>query len=392
MKNGCVLKGGVGSGKSRTALAYFFLKECGGSLKVNGKGNKGPMARPRDLYIITTAKKRDARDWEEECADFGLSIYRDASFDSVKVTVDSWNNILQYEEYSDAFFIFDEQRLVGSGAWTKAFLNIAKKNHWIMLSATPGDNWMDYIPIFVANGFYKNRTEFLRTHVVFSRFSKFPKVDRYVETGRLERLRRRILVEMPVEKHTVRHVHELLTEYDEAQFERVVKGRWNIYEDQPIKDVADLFRVMRKLVNSDPSRLEMVKALHRKHPKLIVFYNFNYELDLLMTLADTTGASIGQWNGRKHEPIPKGDSWIYLVQYTAGAEGWNCVQTDATVFYSLNYSYKINEQAKGRIDRRNTPYTDLHYYILKSASMIDKAIFRTLLEKRNFNEKDFGDW
>lgn len=392
MKNGCVLKGGVGSGKSRTALAYFFLKECGGSLKVNGKGNKGPMARPRDLYIITTAKKRDARDWEEECADFGLSIYRDASFDSVKVTVDSWNNILQYEEYSDAFFIFDEQRLVGSGAWTKAFLNIAKKNHWIMLSATPGDNWMDYIPIFVANGFYKNRTEFLRTHVVFSRFSKFPKVDRYVETGRLERLRRRILVEMPVEKHTVRHVHELLTEYDEAQFERVVKGRWNIYEDQPIKDVADLFRVMRKLVNSDPSRLEMVEALHRKHPKLIVFYNFNYELDLLMTLADTTGASIGQWNGRKHEPIPKGDSWIYLVQYTAGAEGWNCVQTDATVFYSLNYSYKINEQAKGRIDRRNTPYTDLHYYILKSASMIDKAIFRTLLEKRNFNEKDFGDW
>lgn len=392
MKNGCVLKGGVGSGKSRTALAYFFLKECGGSLKVNGKGNKGPMARPRDLYIITTAKKRDARDWEEECADFGLSIYRDASFDSVKVTVDSWNNILQYEEYTDAFFIFDEQRLVGSGAWTKAFLKIAKKNHWIMLSATPGDNWMDYIPIFVANGFYKNRTEFLRTHVVFSRFSKFPKVDRYVETGRLERLRRRILVEMPVEKHTVRHVHELLTEYDEAQFEKVVKGRWNIYEDQPIKDVADLFRVMRKLVNSDPSRLEMVEALHRKHPKLIVFYNFNYELDLLMTLADTTGASIGQWNGRKHEPIPKGDSWIYLVQYTAGAEGWNCVQTDATVFYSLNYSYKINEQAKGRIDRRNTPYTDLHYYILKSASMIDKAIFRTLLEKRNFNEKDFGDW
>lgn len=389
MKNGIILKGGVGTGKSITSIAYYFIRDSGGNLNVNGTGDFEPFKRPKDLYIITTARKRDGKDWEGECAPFGLSTEREASFGNVKVTVDSWNNIVNYKEVKDAFFIFDEQRLVGSGAWVKAFIKIAKANSWIVLSATPGDNWMDYIPVFVANGFYKNRTEFLRRHVVYNNFSKFPKVDHYVETGILHALRRRVLVDMPYERHTVRHVRNHIVEHDKETFETVLKKRWHIYEERPIRDVAELFLVMRKLVNSDPSRLEAVKKLYEKHPRLIIFYNFNYELDMLRTLKDELGVPVTEWNGHKHEDIPESDSWIYLVQYTAGAEAWNCVSTDTIIFYSLNYSYKINEQAKGRIDRMNTKYTDLNYYILRSSSAIDTAITKSLAGKRSFNEKDY---
>lgn len=389
MHNGCILKGDVGTGKSITALAYFFIQECGGGLRHNGQGDHKPMANPKDLYIITTAKKRDDLEWEAECAPFALSTHPKGTGFGVKVTVDSWNNIPNYGDVKDAFFIFDEQRLIGAGAWVKAFLKIAKANHWIVLSATPGDTWMDYIPVFVANGYYKNRTEFIQRHVKFKTYTKFPQIDGYVDEKTLDKLRAKVIVDMPYARHTTRHVENVFVEHDEAKFERVVKDRWHVYEERPIRDVAELFAVMRKLVNSDPSRIGETMRLLEKHPRLIIFYNFNYELEALRILASTLSYPIGEWNGHKHQPVPEGDKWMYLVQYTAGAEGWNCIATDATLFYSLNYSYRTLEQAKGRIDRLNTPYNDLYYYILRSSAIIDTAINKAVATKKVFNESAF---
>jgi hypothetical protein len=384
MKNGCVLKGGVGTGKSRTAIAYYYTKVCGGTIKTDAFTETKEMTKPMDLYIITTAKKRDKKEWEGECAPFILSTTRAFSMNEVEVKVDSWNNLKKYIDVENAFFIFDEQRLVGSGNWVKSFLKIAQNNKWIVLSATPGDTWMDYVPIFIANGYYRNRTEFIRTHVVYNNFSKFPKIDRYIEQGRLIKYRREVLVEMPYERHTTRNVQDVVVQYDKDAFQTLVEDRYNIFEDRPCKDINELFLVMRKIVNMDPSRFEAVIDIVQKHKKVIIFYNFNYELDILRMLGPALKIPLAEWNGHKHEEIPETDEWVYLVQYAAGSEGWNCVETDATVFYSLNYSYKINEQAKGRIDRLNTKFVELYYYILRSESLIDNAILKALKNKQNF--------
>lgn len=370
LDNGKILWGDVGTGKTIAAATYYMEKEA-----------------PKDVYVITTAKKRDSLDWEDDFVKYGVYKSRDATVAGV-LTVDSWNNIGKYTGVQDAFFIFDEQRLVGAGAWTKAFIKIAKANRWILLTATPGDTWLDYIPVFVANGFYKNRTEFKREHVVYNTFSKFPKVDRYISVGRLVRLRNQLLVEMPYERHTTRHIHEIVVDHDVDLFKRVVKDRWHVYEERPLRDVAELFSVMRKVVNSDQTRLSSVRTLMEKHPRLIVFYNFDYELDILRSLA--SGNTVAEWNGHKHEEIPQTERWVYLVQYAAGSEGWNCTSTDAMVFWSLTYSYKHWHQAFGRIDRLNTPYSDLHYYVLRSNSQIDQAIKKALQSKKSFNERDFG--
>lgn len=387
MHNGCVLKGGVGTGKSRTALFYYWTRVCGGSVKTNGLGTWADAKVPIDLYIITTAKKRDSLDWQEELPAFGLDSHGSSVGGDIQVHVDSWNNIDSYKEVKDAFFIFDEQRLVGSGAWVKAFIKIAKANRWIVLSATPGDTYMDYVPIFVANGFYKNRTEFLRRHVVYSNFTEFPKIDHYVETRHLDSLRSKVLVEMPYDRQTIRHVENIMVEYNKEKYERITKDRWHIYEDRPIKDVQEMFGLMRKVVNTDCDRYAAVLKLMEKHPKLIIFYNFNYELEMLRVLAISTMMHSAEWNGHKHEDIPNTDRWLYFVQYTAGAEGWNCTETDAMVFWSLNYSYKVMEQARGRIDRLNTKFVDLFYYQLRSGSGIDNAIAKAIAQKKSFNEK-----
>lgn len=383
MKNGCILCGGVGTGKSRTSLAYFY-KLYGGKLNTEYYEK---MKKPCDLYIITTAHKRDIHEWDGELITFNMNVKPDLSiYPKQKVVIDSWNNIKKYAMTKDSFFIFDEQRVVGSGAWVKSFLKIAKHNKWILLSATPGDTWSDYIPVFIANGFYKNRTAFLQEHAVYSRFSKFPKIEQFIGTNKLLYYRKQLLVDMHYKRKTERHYKDVLVDYDKIMYKRINKDRWDPYKNKPIENPGSLCYLMRKICNSHESRAEEVLKLTKKHDRLIIFYNFDYEKDILKSIKYGKGVTVAEWNGHAHEPVPDTDKWVYIVQYTAGCEGWNCVSTNAMIFYSQNYSYKVMEQASGRIDRLNTKYTDLYYYIFKSRSSIDISVARAIKEKKKFNE------
>lgn len=379
LKPGSVLVGGVGSGKTLTALVYFFEKVCHGKTPKTDSNTYSPRLIEKDLYVITTAKKRDSFDWEKEASNLPLKI----------TSVDSWNNIGKYTRIENAFFIFDEQRLIGNGMWVKSFLKIAKNNQWILLSATPADTWMDLVPIFIANGFYKNRSEFLRRHVVYSRFSKFPKIERYLEIKKLIELRDSILINMHFKRNTVSHDIDIVCNFDKSKQRQLMTDRWNIYEESPVRDVSQLCYLLRKLVNSDEDRLIKLKEIFNRHNKLVIFYNFNYELDILRKFAEDNTIPYSEWNGHKHEPIQETERWLYLVQYTAGAEGWNCTQTDTIIFYSQNYSYRIMTQAAGRIDRLDTKFIDLYYYKFISNSVIDLSIDKALKNKQTFNERRF---
>lgn len=366
MHDGCILWGGVGSGKSRVAMAYYM-----------------EVAHHAAVVVITTAKKRDTLDWQGEAAKWGVGSREDDSV-AGRLTVDSWNNIAKYTECENCFFIFDEQRLVGSGKWVKSFLKIAKQNQWILLSATPGDTWIDYIPVFIANGFYKNKTAFIAEHVIYRPFTKYPMVDRYVDVQKLTRNRSQILVHMLYAHEAERVSKTVWVDYNKDLVNKVRMDRWNPYEERPIKNVAELYYLSRRAVNGDQSRVDAVEALAKQHGRVVVFYNFNYELDLLKQLQFEY--NIAEWNGHKHQEIPDTDNWIYLVQYTAGSEGWNCTETDTVVFYSFTYSYKQWEQAHGRIDRMDTPFAKLFYYSLQSKTWIDAVIWRALKAKKSFSE------
>ncbi len=378
LHSGSILCGGVGSGKSITGIAWYWD---------NVFRKASAEDRICDLYIITTARKRDTMEWDRECARFGLCGERNASQGGVKVVIDSWNNIGKYESVKGCCFLFDEQRVVGYGAWVKSFLKITKDNQWLLLSATPGDTWSDYIPVFIANGFYKNKTEFCRRHVIYNRFARYPQVSRYVEEKHLNRLRASILVTMDFVRQTVAHHERIVCGYNREKYDNVMRSRWNPYKEQPIAEAGELCQVLRRIVAGDQDRIDKLKEVIEAHPKAIIFYNYDHELELLRsTFSDVPYA---EWNGHKHEAIPNGEKWVYLVQYTAGCEGWNCITTDTIIFYSQSYSYKQMVQAAGRIDRLNTPYTDLYYFHMVSMSKIDLAIGRALRNKKNFNERIF---
>lgn len=410
MTTGCILNGGTGSGKSRTGLTYYFEQQ-GGRIEPTYIRAKNP----KDLYIITTAAKRDKKEWEDELVPFCMSSELNVLYPN-KVVVDSWNNIKKYMDVSDAFFIFDEDKIQGNGAWVKAFYKIAEKNEWIVLSATPGDTWKDYIPIFIANGFYKNRTDFNQQHVVWKRCGNYWDIDRYLNTGRLIRLRNRILIDMDVERSTTKHHEDVYCTYDHNLYRKTIKERTDPYKQDyipckpedpdaeivdgkymkltnlPIPQASVLCQILQHIVSEDESRQAAVLELVESHPRVIIFYNYNYERDILMNLVYPEGTEIAEWSGHAHQEVPKGERWVYLVQYTAGCEGWNCITTDTIIFYSQNYSYKVVAQAEGRIDRLNTPFKDLYYYHLKSRSGIDCAISKALAQKKKFNENKWAAW
>lgn len=385
---GSILCGGTGSGKSITAVAYYYLTHGGDISSVTG-GEYKNMTDPVDLYIITTARKRDSQEWDDELRRFYIYPGKNTKPYKITVTVDSWNNIKKYRGVSGAFFIFDEQRVVGYGEWTKSFLDIAKKNEWILLSATPGDNWMDYIPVFIANGFYRNKSDFVSQHVVWRPRTKFPQVDRYLGTGKLLRLRNRILVDMDFERHTEQIVLDIYCDYDILEYKNLVKNRWDPVKQKPIKSASELCYMLRRVANSDPSRVDELYYIFQKRHRVIVFYNYDYERDILLGIDFGPGVVVAEWSGHKHQPVPDSDEWIYLVQYNSGAEAWNCIKTDTIVFYSQTYSYKTLIQAMGRIDRLNTPFTKLYYYNFKSRCSIDIGISRALKNKKQFNETRF---
>lgn len=389
MHNGCILCGGVGTGKTRTSLAYYYLQQGGNLDSDQYECMNDP---PQDLYVITTAHTRDTCSWEVEMAPFLLSPDETIDIYQHKVVIDSWNNIKKYIDIRDAFFIFDEQRVCGTGAWAKAFLKITQHNNWILLSATPGDTWSDYMAVFIANGFYKNITDFKRQHIKYAVYPSY-KIDSYLDIERLQRLRSKILIEMHFEKLAQSEHIYILTEYDKSKYHQLMRTRWNEETNAPFETATQLCFKLREICNTDPSRIRRLMTIHQAHPKLIVFYNFDYELEILRTVFKwdyiTEDFEFAEWNGHKHQPIPKTRKWVYAVQYNAGVEGWNCILTDTIVFYSANYSYKTMVQAAGRIDRMNTPFGKLYYYHLTSNAPIEKAIQRAIKTKKQFNETNF---
>lgn len=360
--SGSILVGATGSGKSIVGLEWYRRKRS-----------------TLPLLVITTAKKKDSNEWIEEAA----------KLDIHNIEVVSWNTIQKYVSINNHVVIFDEHRAIGYGEWAKSFIAIAKNNDWIILTATPGDDWMDFAAVFIAEGFYRNRTAFLNAHVEWNPWVRYPKVLKWHNVWQLIEYRNLITTTLDYQRSALLHTFNIVTEYDKEAYTRALKTRWNPFNDEPIRNAAELCYCLRRISNETTSKLDILGEIFDAKKKLILFYNFKYELEMIRTWCSKNEILLREWNGEKHQDLPNGKSWIYAVQFIAGSEAWNCTSTDTLVFFSQNYSYRLMAQAAGRIDRRNTPYEHLYYYRLFTNSTIDNAINEALERKGKFNERLF---
>ena len=393
LSTGKVLAADTGAGKSIMSLAWYLSKECASdehSLKSGAKAWTLYHGSP-DLYIITTPKKRDSEEWESDLSKFNLVKGRNSKeMGEVNIFIDSWNNIKKYTEIKNSVFIFDEQRAVGSGTWAKSFVKIAKQNHWIMLSATPGDTWSDWCPLMIAKGYYPNRTAFFNKHAVYNPYVKYREIIRWDNTDELEYYRSKMLVTCRMEKKTTRHFEEVIADCsNKYEVKRAYKERTNPKTGEPFKSASELCAYTRNIINTDPTRSAVGLKIIQMYDRIIIFYTLTDELEGIKWACNKAGRKMYFYNGEIHDQVPTGNNWAYIVQYTAGSEAWNCTTCNAMLFWDLTYSYKQFKQATGRIDRLNTPYSDLYYYAIRSYMPLDLAIRRALREKKDFNSRGF---
>lgn len=362
MHNGCILCGGVGAGKSLTSLGYID--------KVYPSGT---------VYIITPARKRNTGEWFDDI--------RKNDMDETRFVVDSWNNLSKYKDVKDAFFLFDEQKVSGKGTWAKSLIRIAKSNQWILLSATPGDTYDDYATVLIANGFVRNRTTWYDEYCVTKSQPFFHIVD-HKNKDVIDMMIRRIFIKMDYQSDKKRIERVIPIQARSAGEEKEILMTHKAPGAQmPFTTFAAAIAYVRMNCYDKSKKTEALRKIIEKHKKIIVFYNFLSEKLEIERAAIDANVTINFYNGQRHDPIPDTDEWVYGVQYNSGAEAWNCITTNAMVFYSPNYSYKTMEQAHGRIDRVNSPYECLYYYMLLNELNIDNKVMNALSSKKDFNEK-----
>lgn len=124
--------------------------------------------------------------------------------------------------------------------------------------------------------------------------------------------------------------------------------------------------------------------------RLIVFYNFTQELNLMMSVCDNAGRPYSIVNGSKRDltAYDKHDDSVTFVQYQAGAMGLNLQKACRMIFFTLPLSSELFEQAKKRIHRIGQDRS-CFYYELICKGTIEEKILATLNMRKDYTEELF---
>lgn len=140
-----------------------------------------------------------------------------------------------------------------------------------------------------------------------------------------------------------------------------------------------------------PAKLEAFgDLLDGTSKRLVVFYNFDVELEGLTAELENRHRPYGVLNGKAHDlsPFFDTDDGVALIQYQSGAMGVNLQQADTCVYFSPPLASSLFEQSKKRIHRvgQDKPCT---YYELVSKGTVEEKIYDTLAMRRDYTEKLF---
>lgn len=371
---------GCGAGKGSIALHW---------LKTTNK---------KKWLFITTASKRDSKDVENEMVMwFGKESLSSYSLEVIswaalaKWTITNWNSL---EDYA---FVFDEVACAKAGVSSnrgRAFIQIAKQTDcWTGYTATPGDRWEDFQAYFVAAGYVKNKTAFMREFCQVQTFKGYPEIVGYYDEHILKAYWKRLTVcpdtqamldELPAEQHKTYHFKPSPT------YKRFLKERLD--EDGNFIDtVMGYCHYCRRLCLTAEKLQWVSDYLSGLGTNAVFFYNYiaeGEELEKVAKKALPKGAKVWRIDG-KHHDIPTADTIgkydIVLAQYASGSESLNLQFMNHMVFVSPNYSYTTSIQARGRIKRIGQKQNMFFWYLVCDGT-IETDVYACLRGKSDFAE------
>lgn len=144
----------------------------------------------------------------------------------------------------------------------------------------------------------------------------------------------------------------------------------------------------RQLCNSKDKQQAFIDLINSINDRVVVFYNFDSELDTLKTLVKDR--PIAEVNGHTNteQIYHDNDNCVLFVQYQAGARGLNLQDGNKIIYYSLTLSSDLFEQSKKRIHRIGTKYP-CFYWILQTKDSVEESIYKSLNRQEDYNEELF---
>lgn len=127
--------------------------------------------------------------------------------------------------------------------------------------------------------------------------------------------------------------------------------------------------------------------------RLIVFYNFNAELELLKRIAASLDRPISEVNGQTKDltAYEQEDNSITFIQYQAGAMGLNLQKANKIIYFTLTDKSELFEQSKKRIHRIGQEQP-CFYYILMCKGSVEEVILQTLEMRKDFTDELFNEY
>lgn len=126
--------------------------------------------------------------------------------------------------------------------------------------------------------------------------------------------------------------------------------------------------------------------------RLIVFYNFNAELEKLWDIANECNKPVSVVNGKERDTFnyTRDENSITFIQYQAGAMGLNLQKANRIIYYTPPLSSELFEQSKKRIHRIGQGKTCFYYYLTCKGS-VEEKIYKTLAMRKDFTDKLFEE-
>lgn len=292
-------------------------------------------------------------------------------------------------DYKGRFIIFDEIHFVKNPTSERgktAQLLIKNSKGFLGLSATPLSNgWEDSMNYFIMFGMAKNKTSFIREYA--------SGLDHYYKPyGWKGDLLSPMWEAISIfrDKHDMTDLPKLTLQdvyfKKSTRYSKILKDR--ICEDIVYDTVPKLYAGLRQYANLKHKGEYLNELLEGTSENVVVFYNFNTELDEIMK-AIPKGKKVFIANGKGYS-IPQKGKWgnvknsVSVVQYQSGGTGIEMQYAYTVVFFSPTYSYQDYEQSMGRVYRTGQE-ENVTAYLFKTRGTVETAIWKSLEKKKDFN-------
>lgn len=350
------------------------------------------------VIIATTASKCHSKDFQTtELIKFTSPEFR-AHLVSLEVVswhmLKKWTDKKSPQQLANYYFVADELQRCRQGVSSlmgRAFLFITKHcKAWTGYTGTPGDNWLQFHPYFIATGKIKNKTEFMRDYTISQQYP-FPMVLGFRHEDTLKGWWRDISYEpdtSEVMSQLPAETHQIMRFPTPKGYKKVLKSSTTLDGEFLDSNMA-LYHHLRQMCATKQKLDALEDLLSSLSSPLVIFFNYTCEREQILGLAAHMKRKVWRIDGECHE-IPTeetiGQNDIVLCHYLSGSEALNLQFCHYMVFYSPNYSYSISVQAKGRV-KRVGQQNPMFFYSFLCSDSIEEEVMDCIKQKKDFAEK-----